>query len=264
MAETKIHLKSDSHRDFIKVFDEFGYKYDRWKVWQDFLDVSAAALQLPFYGKEAADRIQAVHDRYGDDYKKMDELFTIMVNALDFEYQDFLGSVFMGLGLNNKWTGQFFTPYNLCLLMAESTMGNKESLEAECREKHYLWGNDPCVGGGAMLIAACDVMRRKDFNFQQNVLFVAQDIDLKCVNMAYIQLSLIGAAAQVIWGNSLAVECRKAWYTPVFFLNDWPEEMRENPQIFEQIDRLEVESGYTMSMDGKKMRDRIRHNENKK
>lgn len=35
-------------------------------------------------------------------------------------------------------------------------------------------------------------------------------------------------------------------------------EMRENPAIFEALDRLEVESGYTMSMSGKRIRDRIK------
>ena len=35
-------------------------------------------------------------------------------------------------------------------------------------------------------------------------------------------------------------------------------EMRENPHIFEALDRLEIESGYTMSMDGKRLRDRIK------
>ena len=35
-------------------------------------------------------------------------------------------------------------------------------------------------------------------------------------------------------------------------------EMRENPDIFEALDRLEIESGYTMSMKGKRIRDRIK------
>lgn len=35
-------------------------------------------------------------------------------------------------------------------------------------------------------------------------------------------------------------------------------EMRENPGIFEEIDRLETELGYTMSVKGKRIRDRIR------
>lgn len=35
-------------------------------------------------------------------------------------------------------------------------------------------------------------------------------------------------------------------------------EMRENPHIFEALDRLEAESGYTMSMTGKRIRDRVK------
>ncbi len=35
-------------------------------------------------------------------------------------------------------------------------------------------------------------------------------------------------------------------------------EMRENPAIFEEIDRLEIESGATMSVDKIRIRDRIK------
>ena len=35
-------------------------------------------------------------------------------------------------------------------------------------------------------------------------------------------------------------------------------EMRENPQIFEALDKLEIDSGYTMSMDKRRIRDRIK------
>lgn len=35
-------------------------------------------------------------------------------------------------------------------------------------------------------------------------------------------------------------------------------EMRENPHIFEALDRLEAEAGYTMSMTGKRIRDRVK------
>ena len=35
-------------------------------------------------------------------------------------------------------------------------------------------------------------------------------------------------------------------------------EMRENPHIFEALDRLEIESGYTMSMTGKRIMDRVK------
>lgn len=49
----------------------------------------------------------------------------------------------------------------------------------------------------------------------------AQDIDLKCVHMTYLQLSLYGIPAVVIHGNTLTVEEWSRWYTPVYMLDGW-------------------------------------------
>lgn len=43
--------------------------------------------------------------------------------------------------------------------------------------------------------------------------FVAQDIDIRRVWMAYIQLSLYGIPAMVIHGNTLTMEEWDRWYT---------------------------------------------------
>lgn len=36
--------------------------------------------------------------------------------------QDFLGELFMALGLGNEWKGQIFTPYSVCRAMSAMTM----------------------------------------------------------------------------------------------------------------------------------------------
>lgn len=55
--------------------------------------------------------------------------------------------------------------------------------------------------------------------------------------------------------------CSRLGCAGCIFSRDWELaiEMRENPAIFEALDRLEVDSGYTMSMSGKRIRDRISH-----
>lgn len=212
-------------REFIKVFNSVNRKYDRWTVWTDFLDSFAAALQLPFYGGKVADRIKNASEKYGDDFLKLDQMTKIVVDALECKFQDFLGTVFMGLELGNKWKGQFFTPYHVCQLMA--SMNTSDITEKLIAEKGgFIEVADPCVGGGAMIIAACDEFLKNKINFQEKVLFTVQDIDSRCVNMAYIQLALIGAPATVVLGDSLKVECREHWYTPMFFLKDWSSRMR--------------------------------------
>lgn len=57
-------------------------------------------------------------------------------------------------------------------------------------------------------------MQRKGIDYRRKSFFVAQDIDIRCVWMAYIQLSLYGIPAVVIHGNTLTMETWSRWYTP--------------------------------------------------
>ena len=57
-------------------------------------------------------------------------------------------------------------------------------------------------------------MKRHKIDYQTKMRAVATDIDLKCVHMAYIQLSLYGIPAVIIHGNTLTVEEWSHWFTP--------------------------------------------------
>ena len=61
-------------------------------------------------------------------------------------------------------------------------------------------------------------LKRHKIDYQTKMLAVATDIDLKCVHMAYIQLSLYGIPAVVIHGNTLTVEEWAYWFTPAMCL----------------------------------------------
>ena len=65
-----------------------------------------------------------------------------------------------------------------------------------------------------MIIGAVWAMQRKGIDYRRKSFFVAQDIDIRCVWMAYIQLSLYGIPAVVIHGNTLTMEPWSHWYTP--------------------------------------------------
>ena len=74
--------------------------------------------------------------------------------------------------------------------------------------------NEPTCGSGTMVIGAAWAMQRKGIDYRHKSFFVAQDIDIRCVWMAYIQLSLYGIPAVVIHGNTLTMETWSHWYTP--------------------------------------------------
>lgn len=190
-----------------------------WEIWDDLIYMSAAAISQPLQW------IQAREDEYLRRIGKYDkktqdmfpEMFAAIVNALEQEgHADVLGSIYMQLELGNHWKGQFFTPYNVSLCMARM---NATNVAAEVEAKGFITVNDPCCGGGAMLIAFAQACKEQDVNYQNSVLFVAQDIDPVVARMCYVQMSLLGMPGKVIIGNSLTNEPGDYWFTPFYYLS---------------------------------------------
>jgi hypothetical protein len=145
--------------------------------------------------------------------------------------QDFLGTAYMALELNQHQKGQFFTPYHICEFMAEIQATDLSGDSLDLPGKGYISVHGPACGAGAMLIGFANVARKRGINYQEKVLFVAQDIDRAVAMMCYIQLSLLGCPAIVIVGDSLASpglqSDNETWYTPMYHLNAWRFKGRE-------------------------------------
>lgn len=78
-----------------------------------------------------------------------------------------------------------------------------------------------------MLIAMAEALQDKGYNFQTQMHCTAQDLDIKSVHMCYVQLSLLGIPATIIHGNTLLLEQRSVWNTPMHFINAWPLKLRD-------------------------------------
>lgn len=200
-------------KDFKKNFDELSQKYARFSIWEAFVVMFACSLanrvRYPYFN----DR-EELYKKYKDKFlqqevDKFSHLAAITILALtENSNQDFLGELYMELGLGNKKSGQFFTPYNVCQLMAEITMSESKTLESEIKEKGYITINDPCCGGGALLIAGANVVKERlknsKYDVNKSVVLFAQDIDFLCALMCYIQLSVLGMPAIIKVGDSLS------------------------------------------------------------
>jgi len=213
-------------KDFKKIFDKFAYRYSGWDVWRDFVTLTACTIsncmdQANSKPREA--RYMEIIKTYSEnEVNYFPELFGITTLALeDNPDQDFLGDLYCGLGLNKKGYAQFFTPYHIGKLMANISFGN---LQDEISRKGYISAYDPCCGAGCLLIAMANAAKEQGVNYQQDVFFEAQDIDNTAALMCYIQLSLLGCAAEVRVGNSLTIEPlspENIWHTPFYFLEVW-------------------------------------------
>lgn len=122
----------------------------------------------------------------------------------DNSEQDFLGELYMCLGLGSDHAGQFFTPYHLCEFMSAVTTPAEE-FQQKIGDRGWVAVCDPTCGAGALLVAFANECRKKEINYQTDVLFVAQDIDYIVGMMCYLQMSLLGIAANK--SEKISAEC---------------------------------------------------------
>lgn len=143
-----------------------------------------------------------------DEFKKLQACMSL----LDQCYQntgfcDLIGELSTMMGMLNKSTGQFFTPYYISRFMAEIT-----GIGAANEEDHRSV-MDPTCGAGAMLIAYADTMQRHGIPLEETY-YTGADIDRFCVAMTYVQLCEFGLAGVVHWSDSVKNEIWESWFTP--------------------------------------------------
>lgn len=144
------------------------------------------------------------------------------MDALSAEPHDFLGRVFMSLGLGNKQQGQFFTPWSVTQLMAQLSGNN---LTAKLQIQPYVTAYEPCCGSGGMTIALAEQVKLAGFSPAHHLWVSCTDIDAVACCMTYVQLSFLGIAGEVAQGNALCGERCRTWYTPGHYLGGWSDRL---------------------------------------
>lgn len=205
------------------------HRHNTWQVFADFVESSAIAISNSVdlrKREEREKRYMELIERYTpEEIAIFPQMLGQLVNQLDEETTDVLGRVFHDLELHNKYNGQFFTPFELCRMMAKMTI-DTEHLGAVIKKEGHVRVQEPCVGSGAMIIAFSKEMRAAGFDPQSHLHVTAVDVDLKCVHMAYLQLSLLHIPAVIVHGNTLSLEEWSHWYTPAHILNGWGYRLR--------------------------------------
>ncbi len=220
MSQHDRHIKT-----VLKLFRQCGQRYDRYSLFSDCMELIALAISNSVDGAARARR----ETRYLEIIKRYDrnavemfpQILAEITMALEVGPNDVLGRIFAELEIHNSQRGQFFTPYSVCRLMAQATLGDVATARAIMAEKGYVTAMEPACGSGAMVIALAEAMIEANINYQRHLHVTAVDIDPRAVHMAYAQFSLLHIPAEVIVGNSLSMEMHERWFTPSHVLGGW-------------------------------------------
>ena len=210
-----------------KLYNSMIGSHQLWELWQDSMEMFAISISntvdFRYYDKR-----ESTYMALAKKYTK-DELLTfckilaeITIELEENPEQDLLGGLYMALDLGSHWHGQFFTPYNVCAMMASVQCA--DDIADSIKKPISIF--DCACGGGATLIAAAHeytkTLKKRGLIAQEHITIYAQDISPVCAMMCYIQLSLQGFAAKVKVGDSLLDPLLKSdnganiWYTPMY------------------------------------------------
>ena len=209
--------------DIVKDIEKVSYEVDTFRFVSDLFECGAIAISnavdLTQKDKREERYLQIIRGYRPAQQRSLVDIFGkvfALLSSVIYDngrFNDNLGELFMKCNLGSKNAGQFFTPYNVSELMARAVM-SETLIKEKTANDGVITINDPCCGGGGMLVAALAVLRSCGVNYARNCFIDAGDIDERCVHMTYLQLSLAGVPAIIRHQNALTRELWGAWYTP--------------------------------------------------
>ena len=210
--------------EIMKDLDHAAYRVNRKQFLEDIFECGALAISNSVdkvHFTEREERYLSIIKKYSKpEQEALTKIFSkifALLTSVTYDngtFDDYLGEIFMRSNMANNKSGQVFTPFHIAHFMAKATIG--EQLK-DYKDDKILTIGDPCCGSGAMSMGALDVLKNDlNINYTHNCYFECSDIDIRCVHMAYLQLSLAGATAIVKHQNTLTNETWSVWKTPAF------------------------------------------------
>lgn len=252
-AKQKKTFNNDAENNFKKLMQllkALGIRHGISKVFSDFIQICAISISnsVDNIHKDSREKeyLQTVSSYSKEELNSLVEGFTCLVMILEYYAvntgpKDVLGKLMEELDLCGKDTNQFFTPEHISEFMSKILITeNNEEIE----RKGYLSVMEPCIGSGRMVLAVAETMHSLGYNYCSQLIVKAIDVDIRCVMMSYIQLSLYGIPAIIEWGDALLLEHWGRWYTPTYILNKWcwREGFVETPEDAKEIEYLKLVS----------------------
>lgn len=212
--------------EILKQINKFSGRTSHTEFLSDVFRCGAYAISNRFdkskYKEREEDYKRIISKYNSKDQELIAEIFAniylLLSNQINIGFADYLGQIYMSSSTSNNKTGQFFTPYNVSKLCSELTITDN-SVKKAIDNDEILTMHEPTCGSGGMILALADTLYNKyHFNTARNLFVECGDIDIRCVHMAYLQLSLVGIPAIIYHRNGLTLETWDKFETPAYIM----------------------------------------------
>jgi hypothetical protein len=191
------------YKPFVSKMESLARRHSVERVFSDFLVLATCAyhpktLATPGIDPDPDNEAEYLGVSKGytrDELNGMAELMALLrLQAAEQPFSDLLGEFFCEHVTRGR-NGQFFTPENICKLMARMTV--MEETEGQRIA-------DPACGSGRMLLAVAEDSPHN--------LFFAADVDHQCARMTALNFLHNGLSGEVVCMNTLTLEAWRAWH----------------------------------------------------
>lgn len=196
--------KTEAITKFKKLFEQFAHTQSYHNAFTEFLDTALLLLKMRGIWDEedirVAERLESGRDgeKYGAIVGEMIITYSEIADNEGAGFYDGLGDLFMEL-ISHGHNGQFFTPQEVCDMMAQMTYGDMGAAEGEVKSVC-----DPACGSGRTLLSAAKLNRRNKF--------YGADIDHTCVKMTVLNMLMNSMEGEVAWMDTLAMKHWKSYH----------------------------------------------------
>ncbi|GAB1257271.1 N-6 DNA methylase [Aurantivibrio plasticivorans] len=230
------HDNNQFKNRFIEILESFDRYKDKREHFRNFCAMAYCSLaKTTAMNKEEADNLEerymtVVHSyKDKDEIRRMPELMSLTLLALQQGGTDFLGEIATQLDILDTANGQFFTPYHISLMMSKILLPD---VAKTIEQDGFFSASDPAAGAGCMLLCIADQVEEQGFDLSETLSVEAIELNRTTYQMLFVQLALRGIPARVINGNALTREVFETAYTPIarHFINKHDCLFKENSE----------------------------------
>lgn len=202
-------------KKIFQLIQQLSRKHGNLRLLQDFIEICSIDIEAPFKNRQER-RISLCQHYLPEELNLMQQLLAEIVKELTRQPRDILGEIYMELNVANKQLGQCFTPRAIGQILA-GLRHSPEKIRQIIDTQGYYQLYEPTCGSGMLIIEFIEEFKRLGFNPHYELMVYAEDLDVKCVFMTHLQLSLLGVPALVAHGDPLERQQFNCHATPFYY-----------------------------------------------